>query len=213
MKKIIAVVLTLSLGASLLVGCGCSNQTSEVEKDQKRADIQKIIKKNKLPFDIKRDEESFELTELQNIILLKNKAKDSNKDSVFLFNYIKWNQTQEEDKDNNVRKLVDDSQKTVSKFPKLTKGKIKKIKGKATYVQYGKIKKGKYKGWYGSKISFQDETDKNKKQLLLVYCVTQNKTVRKQIKNFTKDFLTYDAKVKKDNNSTSEANMFEDLGK
>lgn len=191
-KKTLAIIMIMSMALGLFVGCGCSNGVSDAEKDKKRQDIQKLLKKNKMPFDIKRDEKTFELTETQNTILLQNASNTKDKDSLFLFNYMKWNQQQEDEKDSGIRKNVDNSQKLTKKFPKFKKGKIKKIHKKAMYVQHGKIKKGHYKGWYGAEISFQDETDKNNKQLLLVYLITRSKKTKKQIRNFTSDFFDYD---------------------
>ena len=126
---------------------------------------------------------------------------------------MKWNQEQEDNKDNNIRKNIENSQKLVAKLPTFKRGKNKKINKKTMYIQHGKIKKGKYKGMYGAEITFQDENDKNNKQHLLVYIITRNKKTTKQIKTFTKKFLQYDAKHKDENKETTAANMFEDLGK
>lgn len=213
LKKLLPISILLTLILTLFVGCGCSNGVSDEQKDQKRKDVQLILNKNKIPLQIKRDELNFELTETQNTIVLQNKSQTKDKGTVFVFRYMKWNQQQEDEKDNNIRKNIDSSQKLTKKFPSFKKGKIKKIKKKAMYVQYGKIKKGKFNGWHGAEISFQDETDKNNKQLLLVYLITRNKKAKKQVIKFTKDFLTYDARHKDENKETTAANMFEDLGK
>ena len=124
---------------------------------------------------------------------------------------MKWSQEQEDNKDNNIRKNIENSQKLVAKLPTFKRGKIKKINKKTMYIQYGKIKKGKYKGMYGAEISFRDEDNKNNKQNLLVYLITRNKKTTKQIKKFTKKFLQYDAKRKNQNDVKIEEETTKDI--
>lgn len=217
LKRISVLVVISTLILSLFSGCGCSNkEITDEEKDNKRKEIQSVIDKEKMPLSIKRDELGFELTANKTQILLRNKSNTKDKNTTLILYHLKWTEEDEKDKDKNIRKLINKAQDSTKKAPKFKKGKIKKINKKAMFVQYGRVKKGKYKGWYGSQISFQDETDKNNKELLTFYYISKNKKAIKQTKRFVQKYLNINDKQKETTSKTSDKSKdlgFDELGK